>query len=123
MRTLAAVSDGRPVVLADWADMGHRAQAALALSAALVVAAPGAGNVNALFVRPGTAGSELVPPGSMMDAAMYLAIAQRLGIRWYTLPLIASDPGPHNSPRFHRYYDVDHMPLRQFAALALGTEA
>ena len=101
---LQGVSGGRAVVVADWTDMGARGAAALLLSADLVVSAHGAGNANLIYARPGTVWIELVPPGAMQDAAMYLAIAQRLGVRWLTLPLIESDPerARFAGPKYHR---------------------
>ena len=114
-------SGGRRVLLVDWANHTAREQAALALSADLVLAVHGAGAINSLFLRPGAAWVDLLPPRALNYAPTFLATAQRIGVRWYTLPLREFAPGrgqAHNQP----WFDVDLPAMRAVIALALGTE-
>ena len=86
------------------------------------MAVHGAGAINSIFLRPGTAWIDLLPPRATNFAPTFLATAQRLGIAWYTLPLKETDPkaeDPHNQA----YFDVDVTALRAFVALAVGAEA
>ena len=124
-----AVSGGRRVVTVDWSDLSTRQQVAAALNADIVVAVHGAGAINSIFLRPGAAWVDLLPPRATNFAPTFMALAQRLSVAWYTLPLteipdaasgvVPADRDAHNQPAF----DVDVTAVKAFIALALGTEA
>jgi capsular polysaccharide biosynthesis protein len=116
-----AAAGGRRVIVADWGTLSTRGQLALALSADMVLAVHGAGTVNSLFARPGTAWVDLLPPRATQYAPTFLSTAQRLGLHWYTLPLAEANcsADPHDQP----FFSVFTMAARAFVALALGSEA
>ena len=116
-----SVGGGRNVITADWADLSTREQAALALGADIVIAIHGGGTINSIFMRPGAAWIDLLPPRALHYAATFMSTAQRLGVRWFTLPLREKDAeaDAHDQP----FFDADVLATKAFIALALGTEA
>ena len=125
MAAAGVVGGGRPVQLVDWGAMSTRGQAAAALSSDLVLAIHGAGTVNSIFLRRGAAWIDLLPPRSLNFAPVFLATSQRLGVRWYTLPLVeqfvegAPRLDAHNQP----FFDADLPATTAVMSLALGREA
>ena len=97
--------------------------AGAALAADLVVAVHGAGAINSIFLRPGAAWIDLLPPRATNFAPTFLATAQRLGITWYTLPLSEEACGPEVDPHNQPFFDADVTALKAFVSLALGNEA
>ena len=73
-------------------------------------------------MRPGTAFVDLLPPRGTNYQPTMLALAQRFGVRLYTMPLVEDDCTPGSSTHDQAAYAVDVDATRALVALAVGHE-
>ena len=84
-------SGGREVVEVRLDALSLKDQAATMQGADLVLGIHSAGSINLMFMRPGTAFVDLLPPRGTNYQPTMLALAQRFDVRFFTMPLIEDD--------------------------------
>lgn len=119
---LVHVCGGRRVRKVLLGTLDSREQARELLHADVAIALHGVGDAGILFMRPGTVFIDLLPPRATAAQPEFLGLAQRLGVRLFTMPVVEHDCAPGAPVLDQASYAADVEATRALAALAVGHE-
>lgn len=119
---LRTVCGGRDVKTLGVDALPPRELARALLFADAALAVHGVGAAAPLFMRPGTAFVDLLPPRAQAAQPALVGLALRLGVRVFTVPVQEQDCAPGASVLDQESYAADVEATRALVALAVGHE-